>query len=202
VTEVVETEQSFVPFGVVYQADAALELDTQAVTQSGSMGVQQRNLRVRYEDGVEVSRVDEGTRITQPPVDQIISYGTLIVLRTLDTPEGPREYWRKLRLYATSYHPAALGGDDVTATGRKLQKGIVAIDPKLIPYSTQVYVEGYGVGLAADTGSPRTTPYWIDLGFSDSDFERWTRWVDVYLLTPVPTGYPLILPALGYPAVR
>jgi resuscitation-promoting factor RpfB len=195
VTEQIETEQLPVPFEVVYQADAELPLDQQQVIQAGIHGVEQRNTRVRYEDGVEVSRVDEGTSITQQPVSQIIAYGTKVVaLGTIDTPEGPREYWRKLRVYATSYHPAALGGDDVTATGRKLQKGIVGIDPKLIPYDTNLYVEGYGTGVAADTGGPRSSRYWIDLGYSDSDYVPWSRRVDVYLLMPVPEKIPYILP--------
>jgi 3D (Asp-Asp-Asp) domain-containing protein len=194
VTEDVVTEQIAVPFETVYQADAALELDQTALVQDGTLGVDQRNIRVRYENGVEISRTDEGVMRMQEPVNRVVSYGTQIVLRTIDTPEGPREYWRKLRLYATSYHPAALGGDDVTATGRKLVKGIVGIDPKLIPYSTTLYVEGYGVGLAADTGGPRSSRYWIDLGYSDADWVSWSRWVDAYLLAPPPENFPYILP--------
>jgi resuscitation-promoting factor RpfB len=194
VTESVETEQRPVAYETVYQADAEMELDQQAVIQTGVNGIEQQNIRVRYEDGEVVNRTDEGFTVTQAPVDQIVAYGTKIVLRTLETPEGTREYWRKLRVYATSYHPAALGGDDVTATGRKLQKGIVGIDPKLIPYDTNVYVEGYGTGVAADTGGPRRSRYWIDLGYSDADFVGWSRWVDVYLLTPVPEDIPYILP--------
>lgn len=194
VSEDVLTEIIQVPFETVYQADAALELDQTALAQEGAFGVDQRNLRVRYENGVEISRTDEGVTRMQEPVNRVVSYGTQIVLRTIDTPEGPREYWRKLRLYATSYHPAALGGDDVTSIGRKLQKGIVGIDPKLIPYNTTLYVEGYGVGVAADTGGPRSSRYWIDLGYSDADWVSWSRWIDAYLLAPPPENFPYILP--------
>lgn len=194
VTEEVTTEQIPVSFETVYQADAALELDQTTLLQEGASGVDQRNIRVRYENGVEISRTDEGVTRTQEPVNRVVSYGTQVVLRSIDTPEGPREYWRKLRLYATSYHPAALGGDDVTATGRKLQKGIVGIDPKLIPYNTTLYVEGYGVGLAADTGGPRSSRYWIDLGYSDEDWVSWSHWIDAYLLAPPPENFPYILP--------
>ncbi|NOG51091.1 MAG: hypothetical protein HND48_17895 [Chloroflexi bacterium] len=130
----------------------------------------------------------------QDPVNEVLSYGTRLVYRTVDTPDGPREYWRKLRMYATSYHPAALGGDDVTATGARLTKGIVAINPRIVPYGTVLYVEGYGEGLAADTGGPRSTPYWIDLGYDDDNYRRWSRYVDVYLLAPPPENIPLLLP--------
>ncbi|HEX2619661.1 MAG TPA: ubiquitin-like domain-containing protein [Phototrophicaceae bacterium] len=194
ITEEVQTDQQPIAYETVYQADAELELDQQQVLQVGVSGIEQHNTRIRYEDGIEVSRSDEGTTQTQPPVNQIVSYGTKVVLKTIDTPDGPREYWRKLSLYATSYSPKALGGDDRTSTGKKLTKGIVAIDPKLIPYDTQLYVPDYGIGLAADTGGPRRSRYWIDLGYDDDNFVSWSRPVDVYLLTPVPGNIPYILP--------
>jgi uncharacterized protein YabE (DUF348 family) len=199
VTEEVLAETEPLPYEVVYQADAEMELDQQAVIQTGVNGVQQRNIRVRYEDDVEISRRDEGLSVTQEPIDQIVAYGTKVVLRTIETEEGPREYWRKLRLYATSYYPKALGGDNVTATGATLQKGIVAIDPKLIPYDTQLYIPEYGIGVAADTGGPRRSRYWIDLGYSDADWVHWAGWTEVYLLTPVPPDIQYLLPSVQTP---
>jgi 3D (Asp-Asp-Asp) domain-containing protein len=126
-------------------------------------------------------------------VNHIIGYGTNIVLRTIDTPEGPRQYWRRLRMYATSYHPAALGGDNVTATGRILTKGIVASDPRVIAYGNTLYIPGYGEGVMADTGSARSG-LWIDLGYDDANWVSWSRWVDVYLLAPVPDNIRYLLP--------
>lgn len=194
VTETVQVETIDVPFETLYLADANLELDTTAVSTPGQVGRDERRTRIRYEDGVEVRRFDDGVVRAAEPVNQVISYGTMLVYRTIDTPDGPREYWRKLRMYATSYHPAALGGDDVTATGARLTKGIVAINPRIVPYGTTVYVNGYGEGRAADTGGPRSTPYWIDLGYDDDNYRRWSGWVDVYLLAPPPRTIPYLLP--------
>ncbi len=187
-------EEATLPYETVYQADAGRELDQRAVTQVGQEGVQQTRVRVRYENGSEVGREVDETVVVAPAVNQVIAYGTNVVVRTVDTPDGPREYWRVMRLYATSYHPAALGGDDVTATGRRLVKGIVAIDRTVIPLGTEVFVPGYGVGLAADTGGRRNSPMWIDLGYSDADFRQWARYVEVYILTPVPAQIDYILP--------
>lgn len=39
-----------------------------------------------------------------------------------------------------------------TATGMKPQVGVVAVDPKIIPLGTKLYVEGYGEAIAGDTG--------------------------------------------------
>lgn len=39
-----------------------------------------------------------------------------------------------------------------TATGVKPREGLIAVDPKVIAMGSQVYVEGYGYAIAADTG--------------------------------------------------
>lgn len=193
VTEQVELQQTVLPFETVYQPDAEMELDQRRVLQEGQNGIQQTNIRIRYENGIEVSRASESSSVARAPVSRIVVYGTRVVVRTIDTPDGPREYWRVLRMYATSYHPAALGGDNRTSLGRLLTKGVVAIDPKIIPYDTQLYVPGYGIGVAADTGGPRRFKLWIDLGYDDDNWVSWSRYVDVYLLTPVPAAINYLL---------
>lgn len=193
VTEQFETEQETIAFETVYQADGALELDRKQVLQEGQNGIRQTTIRVRYENGIEINRTPETESVVVEPVNRVINYGTGIVLRTVETPDGPREYWRVLRLYATSYHPAALGGDNITATGRVLTKGIVGINPTLIPYGTQLFVPGYGIGVAADTGGPRRSRFWIDLGYDDANWVSWSKPVDVYLLTPIPAEIEYLL---------
>lgn len=194
VTEETLVERETLPYVTIYQPDPTLELDQRVVVQAGREGLRQTTVRVRYENGYEVGRaVDENGVLLQEPVDQIVRYGTNVVLRTIDTPEGPLQYWRRLRMYATSYHPQAVGGDSITALGETLRKGIVGSNPRIIPYRSRVYVPGYGVGLMADTGSfPR--PLWIDLGYSDDNWVPWSRFVDVYLLTPVPEHIEYLLP--------
>jgi uncharacterized protein YabE (DUF348 family) len=187
------TEEAEEPFQTIFQADPALELDQQAVIQTGQNRKIQTTIHVRYENGIEVGRETGETQVVQEGRDQVIAYGTNVVLRTVDTPEGPRQYWRRIRMYATSYHPAALGGDNITATGETLRKGIVASSPALIRYGSEVYVPGYGIGRMADTG-PAYRPLWIDLGYDDSNFVPWSRWVDVYLLVPVPDTIQYRLP--------
>jgi uncharacterized protein YabE (DUF348 family) len=182
--ELLHEEASF-PYETIYQADANLELDQRSVLQAGQNGMTRTTIRVRYENDVEISREVEETITVQPTVNQIIGYGTNIVIRVVDTPEGPREYWRKLRMYATSYHPAALGGSNITAIGEVVRRGIVGSDPTVIPYRTQLFVPGYGLGMMADTGALRRRLR-IDLGYSDEDWVSWSRYVDVYLLTPIP----------------
>ena len=59
-------------------------------------------------------------------------------------------------MHATGYDasPRTIpGGSGRTATGRKATYGCVAVDPKVIPLGTHLYIEGYGYGLACDKGS-------------------------------------------------
>lgn len=195
VTEEMAAQTETIPYQARYQPDESLSLDEEAVVQAGQNGRREIRSRIRYENGIEVSRAPAETIVVEAPVDQVVAYGTSLALKTVDTPAGPRQYWRKLRMYATSYHPAALGGDSITAIGATLKKGIVAADPDIIPYRTDLYVPRYGLGWMADTGGPRSSPYWIDLGYSDEDWVSWSGYVDVYLLTPAPTKINYRLPA-------
>jgi uncharacterized protein YabE (DUF348 family) len=193
VTEEVLVAQEIVPFETVYQADANLELDQRSLVQDGQQGIVQTRIRVRYENGVEVSRDTEDTVVVQEAANRIVSYGTAIVLRTIDTPSGPREYWRHIRMYATSYKP--IDGDNITGTGEILRHGIVAVVPGVIPYYVEVFVPGYGIGLVADSGGGLPdSDLWIDLGYTEDDYQSWHQYVDVYLLTPVPERINYLLP--------
>ena len=63
----------------------------------------------------------------------------------LGQPQAPQAY--RLKVDAVAYY---LPGK--TAFGVPVGKGVVAVDPKLIPLGTKLHVPGYGPGLAADVG--------------------------------------------------
>ncbi len=196
VEELVEREE--IPAGKTqYRPDPDTLLDRTQVIQQAQPGIRETTTRVRYENGSEVSRETSEPQWAQPPQERIIGYGTkAVVLGTVNTPAGPREYWRVLCMYATSYNPRSNNGNTLTAIGETLRTGIVASDPDLISYRSEVFVPGYGVGYMADTAGYRSSPYWIDLGFSDADYTRdWHEYVKVYLLTPVPAQVNTLLPA-------
>jgi resuscitation-promoting factor RpfB len=199
VQEVVTVEQEPIPFKTEQQPAPEVELDTRKILQAGALGLKAHRVRTRYEDGIEVSQAVEGEWTALEPKTQIIGYGTKVVIRTLNTPDGPIQYWRTVQMYATSYSPCRVGAgqcSDTTATGAKLQKGIVAMTNGWCRSTcgSKVYVPGYGVGLVADTGGGVPGRYWIDLGYSESDFVNWHQSVTVYFLTPVPANVMWVLP--------
>jgi 3D (Asp-Asp-Asp) domain-containing protein/peptidoglycan hydrolase CwlO-like protein len=67
-------------------------------------------------------------------------------------PSGPASAGvRSLTVVATAY---ALPG--TTASGRPVGWGVVAVDPSVIPMGSRLAIPGYGMGVAADTGSAIT----------------------------------------------
>ena len=59
---------------------------------------------------------------------------------------------QKVWVEATAYSAYDLGNGHYTATGERLRRGIIAVDPSFIPLGTRVYIPGYGEAVAADTG--------------------------------------------------
>jgi uncharacterized protein YabE (DUF348 family) len=191
VKEAIAIEQDPISFETAWRPDDSLELDQQRLDQEGLDGLTKRRIGVVYENGQEVSRVTEDEWVDREPTTKVIAYGTNIVVRELETSEGGLEYWRKIRMLATSYSAATCGKepDDphygITFLGWEMKKGIVAVDPRVINLRSQVYVPGYGMGAAGDTGGGVKGRH-IDLGYDEDNLVLWYKWVDVHVLTPVP----------------
>ncbi len=202
VSEEIILEQSTIPYTVEYVADDTLELDQTSVKVEGSYGLQAKRIRVRYENGKEVKRTDEGTVILKEPVARQEAYGTQIVLRTLDTPEGTITYYRAITVTATSYSPCNSAADrcyPITASGKPVQKGVIAVRQAWYQFlkGTKMYVPGYGIGSVEDTGYYPYNPNWIDLGFTDAEFALYGKFypsITVYLLAPAPAYVPGVMP--------
>ncbi|HHV16459.1 MAG TPA: hypothetical protein GXX58_07785 [Gelria sp.] len=64
---------------------------------------------------------------------------------------------RTFTMVATGYCPCAKCnypyGGQPSYLGYPLKKGIVAVDPRVIPMGSRLYVEGYGNAIAADQGN-------------------------------------------------
>ncbi len=77
---------------------------------------------------------------------------------------------RQLVVSAIAYH---LPGR--TASGLPVGRGVIAVDPRVIPLGTRVYVPGYGPAVAADVGSAiigTTIDLWMP---STADARAWGR---------------------------
>ena len=205
VTEDFRVEDTTIPYQTLWQASPELDLDTQAVISAGTNGALRRQFRILYENGVAVGEELDSEWVEVEPVNEVIGYGTRITTNVVQTEQGPREYWRIVRMRVTSYTPASSGKSPdhpnygITASGLPAGRGVVAIDRNIVPWKSELFVPGYGVALAGDTGGG-VRGRWIDLGYPDDAYESWSGYVDVFYLTPIPAAedinyfLPSILP--------
>lgn len=180
-----ETER--LPYKVLRWAAPDLERGQTQVLRKGREGIIKNTVRVVYEDGRPVSRTIVSSEVVQSVVDEIIGEGTRTSTLTVDTPEGPLPYIEVREMVATGYEPGPIStgewSDGLTFTGLRAQRGIIAVDPTVIPLGTRLYVEGYGLGVAADIGGAIKGNR-IDLCFDT--YEEAIQWgrrtVKVYIL--------------------
>jgi 3D (Asp-Asp-Asp) domain-containing protein len=90
------------------------------------------------------------------------------------------------RMLATGYCPCSKccgSNTGTTATGLPAGKGVVAVDPRIIPLGTKLYISEYGEAIAGDTGR-NIVGERIDLGFnSHTEATAWGKgWVVVDVL--------------------
>jgi 3D (Asp-Asp-Asp) domain-containing protein len=117
----------------------------------------------------------------------------------MQTEVGTITYYRAVTVRATSYSPCRSAADRCyysTASGKPVQRGVIAVTRAWynLFQGDRVYVPGYGIATIEDIGAGIPGQYWIDLGFSDSDWELWSKSVTLYFLAPAPANVPGVLP--------
>jgi len=198
VIEEIQLTQKLLPYRKEYKMDAETELDHERVIQAGQPGIVMTRERARYEDGKEVSRAKEAEWTAQQPVNAVVGRGTKVVVHTEKVNGETIEYWRKVTVYATSYSPCQSGTDKCmngTASGMPLRQGVVAVSWNWYRdmVGQRIYVPGYGKAVIGDNGGGIPGRYWIDLGYTDDQYQPWHQWVTIYFLTPAPKIIPYIL---------
>lgn len=180
-SEKLEEQAEILQRRITYQDDPKSEAGTEIVLDEGEDGKKIKIVKITFYQDKEYSREIISTEIV-PPKDKKIARGTKIVWKTMDTADGQIRYWKKLRVYATHYDSRCPGCNDWTAIGMRAGKGVIAVDPKVIPLRSKVYIPGYGIAVAGDTGGAIKGNI-IDLGFDDARTSGWSaKFVDIYLL--------------------
>lgn len=95
---------------------------------------------------------------------------------------------RVVQARVTAYAPldnksgiCAEGDPTITATGTKVRRGIIAVDPKKIPYGTKVYIPGYGEAIAEDTGGALRNYDGIAIDILVDTYEEAMQWGKRYM---------------------
>ena len=181
-------ESEAVEHVTVFEADDSLS-GTQTHRVEGTDGLLVAEYRIVIEDGIEVEKTLVDRYYEPAPVDTVIYYAASALNSTTFSP-ADHQVTKVMRMYGTWYNAASSGKPathpayGITRSGMPLTKGIVAVDPNVIPLGTRLYIPGYGFAVAADTGGGIIGDR-IDLGYPDGVAVDWyTGWTDVYILAP------------------
>ncbi len=167
-----ETVKEPLNYNTIKRLNSSLPAGETVTVREGELGEKEVIYNVTYENGVEISREVVTSYVTKAPVDRIVEYcieneatqaaaaaASVNTNSAVDVSKLDYKYY--IDCEATAYDMSAEengGYAGQTATGVPLEKGVIAVDPRVIPLGSRVYVEAidgswsYGYAVAADTG--------------------------------------------------
>ncbi len=165
---------------IEYRDTSELAKGTEKVIQEGSDGLIEIVSEETYVGGELTDTKEISRKIVTEPVNTVIERGTASMV---STPVGDFKYSKSLTVVATGYTQYDEGCTSTTATGTAAVRGAIAVDPSVIPLGTKLYIPGYGIGTAEDTGGAIDGNR-IDLCYNSvSEAFAWGRQtVTVYIL--------------------
>ncbi len=169
-----------IPFKTVERNTDALLYGEKRVVQEGQNGTATVISKEIYEGDTRKETIFVEEKVVKAPVDEIVEVGTKKPENTIDG----YKYSRAISMRSTAYTPFDAGCSGITATGMRAGKGVAAVDPKVIPLGSKIYVPGYGVAVAADTGGAIKGNK-VDVCYNSlSEAYRWgSKNVTVYVLS-------------------
>jgi len=172
--EKLETIEENLPYETEYVDDPQMPFGQQEILQQGEEGRKRFTYKHGFENGSYQKTLVEMT-VSNRPTKAVVRRG---IYQTVNTPDGPRAYSKKFACDSTAYT-----GGGYTATGIVPYEGVAAVDPRIIPLGTELYITGYGYALAADTGGAIRGNI-VDVYFENyQDCINWGRRdVTVYIL--------------------
>ena len=144
-------------YGVTRIYDSKLNKDETVVLECGRPGFIEKQYKVLYHNDKEIWRKLHHITSEQKPKDDVVVVGTGAQKRVTVMPRKKMWAVRSLTMHATGYYPGpedcGVFAEGVTASGMKAGYGIVAVDKRVIPFGTKLYIPTYGFAVAADEGS-------------------------------------------------
>ena len=192
---IITTEEETIQREKTVRGTSLLKSNREVLLSYGKNGTKLKTYEQKVVDGVYQEKVLVSEEVIKKPINDIYVIGDGSAISPLDygfeivngVPTSYEKVYSNVR--ATGYYAPYGAG---TATGRLAQVGYVAVDPKVIPYGTKMWIVAhgntgfvYGYALAADTGGAMLSgKNFVDL-YYDTYYEcvlNGLRRVDVYIL--------------------
>lgn len=159
ITEKKTTKTETIAYDTEIRENPDLEEGKEKVLQEGEDGELSIITKENYSGAKLISSEVVGELVTKEAKNKIIERGTKKEeLPIVELKKEPANVTvsaagnNSLNVVATGYTPGDPGCTGITYTGTKASRGTIAVDPKVIPFGTKLYIPGYGYGVAADTG--------------------------------------------------
>lgn len=182
-----QTELEKIPYTTWEFLDNRIDEGKTQVWRVGEKGVKEKTYLIYKENGIVLEKILMEEKVIEEPKIHVVARGTKPLYYTLKTPTGPVLYTKKMTIEATAYYPGPEStgkfADGYTAIGLRAGHGIIAVDPKVIPLRTRVYIPNYGFAIAGDVGGAIKGNI-IDLCFETyrEAIQFGRRKVDLYIL--------------------
>ena len=135
---------------------------SQAATHTIKKGENLTVLAKKYDTTVKELMKLNDLKSTNIQIKQVIKLPshiknkTAVKKNTKKSATDPSNVKKTIRMTATAYTANCKGCSGITKTGLNLRKNpslkVIAVDPKIIPLGSKVWVEGYGIAVAGDIG--------------------------------------------------
>ncbi len=163
------TRTVIVPYQSVVQKNNEVMLGVTNVIQEGVSGRKAQTVKIKKSNGIAVAEEVLNETVLAEPTNKIVEKGTKVVANitggagTLPVSrDGALRYSKVIDVVATAYCPCYQCSGSwgyQTASGARAKVGLIAVDPRVIPLGTRLYIVAkdgtswsYGYAVAADTG--------------------------------------------------
>ncbi|SFX28302.1 3D (Asp-Asp-Asp) domain-containing protein [Thermoactinomyces sp. DSM 45891] len=183
IEQVVKKEEKEIKFDTEEQKDKTLAKGEKKEVTPGKLGKEIYQVTIYYKNGEPMMKDGKPASDSKliekiDPVKAVFKIGTKEEEDSRPAfagggslPNGTS--YKKMIMAETTAYTSKKGAK--TASGKVARVGLVAVDPKVIPLGTKLFIEDYGMAVAADTGGAVKGNI-VDVYFnSEAECRKWGR---------------------------
>ncbi|MGL6107576.1 3D domain-containing protein [Romboutsia sp.] len=196
VKEEIVRESNEVPFEVNIVEDANLLKGNSKVETEGKEGTNELVYKITYHNGKKVEKTFVEEVVTAKAVNRVVKKGTKVEVQVASsrgeisrvqassTPNNSSSNSNNSNRKQMTVVATAYSGHSITSTGTTPKWGTIAVDPKVIPYGTKVYIPQFDMTFIAEDTGGAIKGNKIDIFMLDeSKVKNWGRkTIDIYIV--------------------